>query len=49
MFVDILNEVTKNTINMEDLHAGVMGGAPCPEELIVALMNKLSMKDFMVI
>ncbi|XP_045600298.2 medium-chain acyl-CoA ligase ACSF2, mitochondrial [Procambarus clarkii] len=48
MFVDILNAQHKKPRDVSSLSTGVMAGAPCPQELVTALMNDLNMKDFLV-
>ncbi|KAF2350344.1 AMP-binding enzyme C-terminal domain [Trinorchestia longiramus] len=55
MFVDIL-AVARNAAQADDntlvtpsnLTTGIMAGAPCPQELVQAVMQDLGMKDFMV-
>ncbi|KAK8724645.1 hypothetical protein OTU49_011186 [Cherax quadricarinatus] len=48
MFVDILNEQRRKPRDISSLSTGIMAGAPCPQELVMAVMNDLNMKDFMV-
>nr|XP_027209125.1 acyl-CoA synthetase family member 2, mitochondrial-like [Penaeus vannamei] len=46
MFVDILNAYRKNPTDLSAISTGIMAGAPCPQELVMAVMNELKMKDF---
>ncbi|XP_069969606.1 medium-chain acyl-CoA ligase ACSF2, mitochondrial [Penaeus vannamei] len=48
MFVDILNAYRKNPTDLSAISTGIMAGAPCPQELVMAVMNELKMKDFIV-
>ncbi|XP_068223681.1 medium-chain acyl-CoA ligase ACSF2, mitochondrial-like isoform X2 [Palaemon carinicauda] len=48
MFVDVLNSQRQNPRVLGHLFTGIMAGAPCPQELVEALMNELNMKDFLV-
>ncbi|RXG68653.1 Acetyl-coenzyme A synthetase [Armadillidium vulgare] len=48
MFVDILREFRINPVKVDTLSYGLMGGAPCPEELVTALAKELNMKDILV-
>ncbi|XP_063598867.1 medium-chain acyl-CoA ligase ACSF2, mitochondrial-like [Penaeus indicus] len=48
MFVDILNAFRKNPVDLSAISTGIMAGAPCPQELVMAVMNDLKMKDFLV-
>ncbi|XP_070001673.1 medium-chain acyl-CoA ligase ACSF2, mitochondrial-like isoform X2 [Penaeus vannamei] len=48
MFVDILNAYRKNPTDLSAISTGIMAGAPCPQELVMAVMNDLKMKDFLV-
>ncbi|XP_068223553.1 medium-chain acyl-CoA ligase ACSF2, mitochondrial-like [Palaemon carinicauda] len=48
MFVDILNAQRGAQRNMSSLSTGIMSGAPCPQELVLALINEMNMKDILV-
>lgn len=48
MFVDILNAFRRAPVSVNSLVTGAMAGAPCPEELVLALINDLNMKNFLV-
>ncbi|XP_037799315.1 LOW QUALITY PROTEIN: medium-chain acyl-CoA ligase ACSF2, mitochondrial-like, partial [Penaeus monodon] len=48
MFVDILNSHRKNPTDLSAISTGIMAGAPCPQELVMAVMTDLKMKDFLV-
>ncbi|KAK7082678.1 Acyl-CoA synthetase member 2 mitochondrial [Halocaridina rubra] len=48
MFVDILNAQRTKPRDMSSLSTGYMAGAPCPKELVLAVMSELNMKDFLV-
>ncbi|XP_069937609.1 medium-chain acyl-CoA ligase ACSF2, mitochondrial [Cherax quadricarinatus] len=48
MFVDILNVHRRKPRDVSSLSAGVMAGAPCPQELVMAVMNELNMKGLTV-
>ncbi|XP_042231461.1 medium-chain acyl-CoA ligase ACSF2, mitochondrial-like isoform X2 [Homarus americanus] len=48
MFVDILNVQQRLLKDVSSLSTGIMAGAPCPQELVMAVMNDLNMKDFLV-
>ncbi|XP_069936641.1 medium-chain acyl-CoA ligase ACSF2, mitochondrial [Cherax quadricarinatus] len=48
MFVDILNVQRRKPRDVSSLSAGVMAGAPCPQELVMAVMNELNMTDVLV-
>ncbi|XP_042888637.1 medium-chain acyl-CoA ligase ACSF2, mitochondrial-like [Penaeus japonicus] len=48
MFVDILNSYRKNPTDLSAISTGIMAGAPCPQELVMAVINDLKMKDFIV-
>ena len=48
MFVDILAEAKKNPIDTSSLSMGIMAGAPCPQELVNAVVKDLNMRDFLV-
>ncbi|KAB7505739.1 Acyl-CoA synthetase family member 2, mitochondrial [Armadillidium nasatum] len=43
MFVDILREFRINPVKVDTLSFGLMGGAPCPEELVTAMAKELNM------
>lgn len=49
MFVDILNLPNLKKYNLKSLSTGIMAGAPCPQEVAKGAVNKLNMKDFMVL
>ncbi|XP_066986608.1 medium-chain acyl-CoA ligase ACSF2, mitochondrial-like [Macrobrachium rosenbergii] len=48
MFVDILNAQRSNQRDVSSLSTGIMSGAPCPQELVLALINEMNMKDILV-
>ena len=48
MFVDILTEYRKNPFELRNMYSGIMTGAPCPEELIKAVVEELNMKNLIV-
>lgn len=49
MFVDNLNAQHTRPRDLKSLSTGIMAGAPCPQELVKAVMNDLNMKDFLVL
>nr|XP_053656123.1 uncharacterized protein LOC128704931 [Cherax quadricarinatus] len=49
MFVDILNVQRRKPRDVSSLSAGVMAGAPCPRELVMAVMNELNMKGLTLV
>ncbi|XP_076053938.1 medium-chain acyl-CoA ligase ACSF2, mitochondrial-like isoform X1 [Oratosquilla oratoria] len=48
MFVDILKCARDDPKDFSSLFTGIMAGAPCPQELVMAVMEKLNMKDISV-
>lgn len=48
MFVDMLNAQRREHRDMSSLSTGIMAGAPCPPELVMAVINELNMKNFQV-
>ncbi|KAK7082677.1 Acyl-CoA synthetase member 2 mitochondrial [Halocaridina rubra] len=48
MFVDFLNVQRSKKCNMQNLSTAVMGAAPCPKELILAVTEELHMKNILV-
>ncbi|XP_071528340.1 medium-chain acyl-CoA ligase ACSF2, mitochondrial-like [Panulirus ornatus] len=48
MFVDMLNAQKKKPRDLSTLSTGLMAGAPCHQELVMAAIEKLNMKDLLV-
>lgn len=48
MYVDMLHLDDLKVYDLTSLSTGCMGGAPCPEAIVKAVVNDLNMKDFVV-
>ncbi|KAK7078938.1 Acyl-CoA synthetase member 2 mitochondrial [Halocaridina rubra] len=48
MFIDFLKVQRERKFDMQSLSTGIMAGAPCPQELIIAVMEELNIKDLLV-
>ncbi|XP_065582419.1 medium-chain acyl-CoA ligase ACSF2, mitochondrial-like [Artemia franciscana] len=50
MFVDMIHafDLSNAKFDVSSLSTGAMAGAPCPEELVKGVINKLHMRDFIV-
>lgn len=48
MYVDMLNVKDLDQYDVTSLHTGYMSGAPCPQELVKQVFQKLNMKDMVV-
>ncbi|PIK37146.1 putative acyl-CoA synthetase family member 2, mitochondrial-like [Apostichopus japonicus] len=48
IFVQMLNHPNFNKYNYETLTSGLMGGSPCPPELLKQVMSKMGAHDFMI-
>uniref|UniRef100_H3CF56 Medium-chain acyl-CoA ligase ACSF2, mitochondrial n=1 Tax=Tetraodon nigroviridis TaxID=99883 RepID=H3CF56_TETNG len=49
MFTDLLNHPDLLKYDLSSVEAGIMGGSPCPQEVLRNLNAKINMKDIMII
>ncbi|XP_029339415.1 acyl-CoA synthetase family member 2, mitochondrial [Mus caroli] len=49
MFVDILNQPDFSSYDFTSIRGGVIAGSPAPPELIRAIINKMNMKELVVV
>ena len=48
MFVDMLCIQREKKFDLSSLETGIMGGAPCPQELCRNVVDEMNMKNFTV-
>jgi fatty-acyl-CoA synthase len=48
MFIAMLNHPKFDTFNLQSLRTGIMGAAPCPAEVLRAVMDKMHAKEMSV-
>lgn len=49
MFIAMLNLPEFNSYDLKTLRTGLMGGAPCPAEILRAVIDKMNMKEMSVV
>lgn len=49
MFIAMLNVPEFNSYELKTLRTGLMGGAPCPAEILRAVIDKMNMKEMSVV
>ncbi|XP_003467090.1 medium-chain acyl-CoA ligase ACSF2, mitochondrial [Cavia porcellus] len=49
MFVDVLNQPDFSSYDLSSIRGGLIAGSPAPPELIRAMINKMNMKEMVVV
>uniref|UniRef100_A0A667WH76 Medium-chain acyl-CoA ligase ACSF2, mitochondrial n=1 Tax=Myripristis murdjan TaxID=586833 RepID=A0A667WH76_9TELE len=48
MYIDMLNQADLHKFDLSSLEAGIIGGSPCPADLVKKIITDMKMKEIMV-